>query len=76
VIDPELKERVRESSDIVEIIGEHVKLKRVGTSYRGPCPFHHGKDPNFSVSPTNHTYHCFVCHEKGDVFSFLQKHLG
>jgi DNA primase len=76
MIDPELKERVRESSDIVEIIGQHVKLKRVGTSYRGPCPFHHGKDPNFSVSPTNHTYHCFVCHEKGDVFSFLQKHLG
>jgi DNA primase len=76
MIDPELKERVRESADIVEIIGEHVKLKRVGTSYRGPCPFHQGKDPNFSVSPTHHTYHCFVCHESGDVFSFLQKHLG
>jgi DNA primase len=76
VIDPDLKERVRESADIVEIIGEHVKLKRVGTSYRGPCPFHQGKDPNFSVSPAHHTYHCFVCHESGDVFSFLQKHLG
>jgi DNA primase len=76
VIDPEIKERVREAADIVEIIGEHVRLKRVGTSYRGPCPFHQGKDPNFSVSPTHHTYHCFVCHESGDVFSFLQKHLG
>jgi DNA primase len=76
VIDPDLKERVRDAADIVEIIGEHVRLKRVGTSYRGPCPFHQGKDPNFSVSPTHHTYHCFVCHESGDVFSFLQKHLG
>jgi DNA primase len=76
VIDPELKEQVRDAADIVEIIGEHVKLKRVGTSYRGPCPFHQGKDANFSVSPTHHSYHCFVCHEKGDVFTFLQKHLG
>jgi DNA primase len=76
MFDPDLKERVRESADIVEIIGEHVKLKRVGTSFRGPCPFHQGKDPNFSVSPTHHSYHCFVCQESGDVFSFLQKHLG
>jgi DNA primase len=76
VIDPDLKEQVREAADIVEIIGEHVKLKRVGNSYRGPCPFHQGKDPNFSVSQTHHSYHCFVCHEKGDVFTFLQKHLG
>jgi DNA primase len=68
-------ERVREHADIVSIVGEHVKLKRVGTSFRGPCPFHHGKDPNFSVSPKG-GYMCFVCHEKGDVFSFVQKHLG
>lgn len=76
MIDPELKERVREAADIVEIIGESVALKRVGTSYRGPCPFHQGKGPNFSVSPSHRTYHCFVCGESGDVYSFLQKHLG
>jgi DNA primase len=76
VIDPELKERVREAADIVEIIGESVPLKRVGTSYRGPCPFHQGKGPNFSVSASHRSYHCFVCGESGDVFSFLQKHLG
>ena len=68
-------EQVRDHADIVAVIGEHVKLKRVGTSYRGPCPFHQGKDPNFSVSPRG-GYHCFVCHEKGDVFSFVQKRLG
>jgi DNA primase len=68
-------ERVREQADIVAIVGELVKLKRVGTSFRGPCPFHQGKDSNFSVSPKG-GYHCFVCHEKGDVFTFVQKRLG
>lgn len=68
-------ERVREQSDIVAIVGEIVKLKRVGNSFRGPCPFHQGKGPNFAVSPKG-GYVCFVCHEKGDVFTFVQKRLG
>ncbi|HMC55853.1 MAG TPA: DNA primase [Gemmatimonadaceae bacterium] len=75
MIPDDIVERVREHADIVSIVGEHVKLKRVGTSFRGPCPFHHGKDPNFSVSPKG-GFMCFVCHEKGDVFTFVQKHLG
>lgn len=69
-------ERVRDAADIVQIIGEHVKLKRAGGDFRGPCPFHGGKNPNFSVSPRRGQYHCFKCGESGDVFSFLQKHLG
>jgi len=68
-------EQVREHADIVAIVGELVKLKRVGNSFRGPCPFHQGKDPNFSVTPRG-GYMCFVCHEKGDVFTFVQKRLG
>ena len=75
MIPDDIVERVRDHADIVAVIGEHVKLKRVGNSFRGPCPFHQGKDPNFSVSPRG-AYHCFVCHEKGDVFSFAQKRLG
>jgi DNA primase len=75
MIPDDIVERVREQADIVSIVGELVKLKRVGNSFRGPCPFHQGKDPNFSVSPRG-AYHCFVCHEKGDVFSFVQKRLG
>jgi DNA primase len=75
MIPDETVERVREHADIVAVIGEHVKLKRVGNSFRGPCPFHQGKDPNFSVSPKG-GYTCFVCHEKGDVFTFVQKRLG
>ncbi len=72
----EVRERVREAADIVHIIGESVSLKRQGNTYRGPCPFHNGKDRNFSVSPKLGIYHCFVCHESGDVFSFLQKRFG
>jgi DNA primase len=75
VIPDDVVERVRESADIVAIVGEHMKLRRVGNSFRGPCPFHQGKDPNFSVSPRG-GYVCFVCHEKGDVFTFVQKRLG
>jgi len=75
VIPDDVVERVREEADIISVIGEFVKLKRVGNSYRGPCPFHHGKDSNFSVT-ANGGYKCFVCGESGDVFTFVQKHLG
>ncbi|HEX3865708.1 MAG TPA: CHC2 zinc finger domain-containing protein, partial [Gemmatimonadaceae bacterium] len=75
MISDDVVERVRAESDIVSVIGEYVKLKRVGNSFRGPCPFHHGKDPNFSVTLRG-GYKCFVCGESGDVFTFVQKHLG
>ncbi|HEY4216889.1 MAG TPA: DNA primase [Gemmatimonadaceae bacterium] len=74
MIRDEIVDRVREEADIVSIVGDFVKLKRVGSSYRGPCPFHNGKGPNFSV--TQRGYNCFVCHESGDVFTFVQKQLG
>ena len=63
------------AADIVAIIGEHVRLKKVGSVYRGPCPFHQGTNPNFSVVPKG-GYVCFVCHEKGSVFTFVEKRLG
>jgi DNA primase len=76
MIPDETIERIRESADIVQVIGEYVELKRAGTDYRGPCPFHQGTNRNFSVSPKKRIYYCFVCHEGGDVFTFLQKRLG
>jgi DNA primase len=76
MIPQETIERIRDASDLVSIIGESVKLRRVGSDFRGPCPFHGGKNPNFSVSTRNNTYHCFKCGESGDVFTFLQKHVG
>jgi DNA primase len=75
MIPDENVERVRESADIVSIIGEYVQLKRSGNSFRGPCPFHQGTHNNFSVTPRG-GYACFVCGEKGDVFTFVQKYLG
>lgn len=76
MISDEIIERVRTAADIVQIITEFVPLKRAGGDYRGPCPFHGGTNPNFSVSPKRGSYHCFVCHESGDVFSFVRKRLG
>jgi DNA primase len=76
MIADDVVDRVKEEADIVQIIGEHVALKRMGSDYRGPCPFHQGTHPNFSVSPKKHMYYCFVCKEGGDVFTFLSKRLG
>lgn len=71
-----LLEEVRSRADLVEICGEHTSLKRVGKSYRGPCPLHGGDGPNFSVDPAKGLFKCFVCGEGGDVFSFVMKYLG
>jgi DNA primase len=76
VIPDEVVERVREAADAVAIIGEQVKLRRVGSSFRGPCPFHQGKNPNFAVNPRTGFYHCFKCNESGDVFTFVRKRMG
>lgn len=69
-------EQVRDAADLVEVIGEHVQLKRTGTDYRGPCPFHGGTHRNFAVIPRKQMFYCFVCHEGGDVFTFYMKKFG
>jgi len=76
MIPDELIEQVRDSADLVGLIGEAVELKRTGSDYRGPCPFHGGTHRNFAVIPKKGRYYCFVCHESGDVFSWLMKRLG
>lgn len=76
MIPDEEVERVREAADVVGIIGESVPLKKAGGAFRGPCPFHGGKNPNFSVDPRRRIYHCFKCGESGDVFTFLRKRFG
>ena len=76
MIPDEIVEQVRDSADLVGLIGEAVELKRTGSDYRGPCPFHGGTHRNFAVIPKKGRYYCFVCHESGDVFSWLMKRLG
>ena len=75
-IPDELIEQVRDAADIVSVIGEHVELKRTGSDYRGPCPFHGGTHRNLAVIPRKQMFYCFVCHEAGDVFSFFMKRFG
>lgn len=76
MVSDHIVEEIRARADIVEIVGEHIALKRTGKSYRGPCPLHGGDGPNFAVDPDRGIFKCFVCGEGGDVFGFLMKHLG
>ncbi len=69
-------ERVRAATDIVQLIGEYVNLKRAGRSFKGLCPFHNEKTPSFMVNPDRQMYHCFGCNKGGDIFSFLIEHDG
>lgn len=70
----EVKNRVREAADIVQVIGEYVELKKAGSRFTGLCPFHAEKTPSFSVNPQRGFFHCFGCGESGDVFTFLMKY--
>jgi len=66
-------EQVRNASDIVDIIGSFVPLKKAGVNFLGLCPFHKEKTPSFNVNPSKQIFHCFGCHKGGDVFTFLQE---
>jgi DNA primase len=72
-IPEEVIAEVRERTDIVQVIGQHVQLKRSGINYKGLCPFHDEKTPSFNVNSAKQFFHCFGCHESGDVFKFLMK---
>jgi DNA primase len=65
--------RVRDSTNVVELIGEHVALKRVGRRHQGLCPFHTEKTPSFSVNPEMGLYYCFGCQASGDAITFVRE---
>jgi DNA primase len=65
--------RVRESTDLVALVSEHLALKRVGRRFVGLCPFHQEKTPSFNVNPELGRYHCFGCSESGDAISFVRE---
>ena len=62
--------------DIVDVVSQHVQLKKAGANYQGLCPFHQEKSPSFSVSPTKQFYHCFGCGAHGSAITFLMEHQG
>lgn len=66
-------EHIRAASDIVDVIGSYVPLKRAGANFTALCPFHKEKTPSFNVNPHRQIFHCFGCHKGGDVFSFVKE---
>lgn len=72
----EFIDRVRESSNLVDIVGQYVQLRKNGGNHQGLCPFHNEKSPSFSVSEDKQVYHCFGCKASGNVFTFVQNYQG
>ena len=66
-------EEVRSSADIVDVVGDYVRLKKRGSNFVGLCPFHTEKTPSFNVNPGLGIFKCFGCGEGGDVFSFVSR---
>jgi DNA primase len=71
---PATLEQVRAASDIVDVIGSYVPLKRAGANFTALCPFHKEKSPSFNVNPQKQIFHCFGCHKGGDVFTFVKEY--
>jgi DNA primase len=67
-------DEVRRTADIVRFVSEHVQLKKMGTSWKGLCPFHQEKTPSFNVNNDRGAFHCFGCGVGGDVFKFAMLH--
>ena len=64
---------LRSAADIVEVVGEHTRLKKAGRSWKGLCPFHNERTPSFTVDRDKGLYHCFGCGAGGDVIHFVRQ---
>ena len=76
VIDKEVISEIKNSVNIVEVIGEVVALTKAGRNFLGLCPFHGEKTPSFNVVEEKQFYHCFGCGKSGDVFKFIEDYRG
>lgn len=74
MITPQSIEQIKNRIDIIDVIGEYIKLKKRGANYLGNCPFHNEKTPSFTVSPSKEIYKCFGCGKSGNTITFLMEH--
>jgi len=74
LISPNTIQQITNRIDIIDVVGEFVKLKKRGTNYLGLCPFHNEKSPSFTVSPAKEIYKCFGCGKSGNTITFLMEH--
>jgi DNA primase len=74
MISPNTIQQITNRIDIIDVVGEFVKLKKRGTNYLGLCPFHGEKSPSFTVSPAKEIYKCFGCGKSGNTITFLMEH--
>jgi DNA primase len=70
---PEKIDEVRSATDIIDLVGSYVRLKKRGKNFVGLCPFHTEKTPSFNVSPERQMYHCFGCGVGGNAFTFVME---
>ena len=74
MIDRATIDKIMDATNIVDVVGEFVTLRKTGVNYKGLCPFHDDKTPSFMVSPSKNICHCFACGEGGNAVNFLMKH--
>lgn len=74
MISPNTIQQITNRIDIIDVVGEFVKLRKRGTNYLGLCPFHGEKSPSFTVSPAKEIYKCFGCGKSGNTITFLMEH--
>ena len=74
MIDRATIDKIMDATNIVDVVGEFVTLRKSGVNYKGLCPFHDDKTPSFMVSPSKQICKCFSCGEGGTAINFLMKH--